>query len=80
MKIGFFGQMGERLGREVEIDAARAPTVAALRTLVAEAYPDAADQLLSPTLKACVDDSIVDDDAVLKGSERVEFFPPLSGG
>lgn len=80
MKIGFFGSMGERIGREVDIDASNVGTLAELRNLLAAAFPEAAVQLLSPTLKACVDDSIVDDKLALSGQERIEFFPPLSGG
>lgn len=80
MKIGFFGSMGERIGREIEIDASHVGTVAGLRNLLANTYPYAAGLLLSPTLKACIDDSIVDDKRALSGQERIEFFPPLSGG
>lgn len=80
MKIGLFGSIGERLGREIEVDAAGAASVAELRERLAKSYPDATDLFLSPTLKACIHDSMVGEDAPLAGVERVEFFPPLSGG
>lgn len=80
MQIGFYGSIGDRLGRELVFDAAGAASVAALRQALAAAFPDAAEQLMSPGLKPCIGDCIVDDGHPLDGVERVEFFPPLSGG
>lgn len=80
MQIGFFGSIGERLGREMVFDTAGARSVGELRNKLAEAYPAAAESLRSPGLKACIGDEMVDEDHMLDGVERVEFFPPLSGG
>lgn len=81
MRVCFFGKMGEAIGREVEIEIpGSAGTVAGLRGLLAEHYPDAADALTDLGLKACIADAIVNDDHPIAGVEQVEFFPPLSGG
>ncbi len=81
MRICFFGKMGEVIGREVEIEiSASTATVAGLRRLLAEQFPDAADALGGARLRACIADAIVHDSHSIAGVERVEFFPPLSGG
>jgi molybdopterin synthase sulfur carrier subunit len=80
MKIGFFGSLREAIGDECEIDAERGETVAQLRLRLAALHPRAAPELLGPRVRACVGDTIVGDDFALRGNERVEFLPPLSGG
>ena len=81
MKVQFFGRMTERLGREVEVDVPeRGCSVADLRRRLAELHPRAETELLSPTLRACVDDAIAGDDRIVREGSEVAFFPPLSGG
>ena len=81
MDILFFGRLGERIGREVSIEPPSGGcTVRELRGLLASLYPDAAAEMTSPSLRACVDDTIVGDEFPIAEGGRVEFFPPLSGG
>lgn len=80
MKIGFFGKLRDSLGDEREIAAQEGETVARLRLRLAGLHPQAASDLLSPRVRACIADTIVGEDRVLGGDERVEFLPPLSGG
>ncbi|HLL31224.1 MAG TPA: MoaD/ThiS family protein [Allosphingosinicella sp.] len=80
MKIGFFGKLREVLGDECELAAVEEETVAQLRTRLARLHPQAAGDLLSPRVRACVGDEIVAEDFLIAGQERVEFLPPLSGG
>ena len=80
MKIGFFGRLRDSLGDEREIAAEAGETVARLRIRLAGLHPEAAQDLLSPRVRACVADRIVGEDFLLGGHERVEFLPPLSGG
>ena len=80
MKIGFFGRLRDSLGDECEVPAAKGETVAQLRIRLAGLHPDAAGDLLSPRVRACVGDEMVGEDFRLAGQERVEFLPPLSGG
>jgi len=81
MRIGFFGRLGERIGREVDLDLpADACTVADLRLHLARQFPAASGDLASGSLRACVDEAIVPDSHVVRPGQRVEFFPPLSGG
>jgi sulfur-carrier protein len=79
--ILFFGKLGEQIGREVSVEPP--PTgysVRELRGLLASLYPHAAADLTSPSLKACVNDAVVDEDFRVDAQGSVEFFPPLSGG
>ena len=80
MKIGFFGRLREALGDEREVAGEAGETVAQLRSRLAGLHPEAAGELLSPRVRACVADTIVGEDFPLGGQERVEFLPPLSGG
>ena len=80
MKVGFFGKLRDSLGDERELGAEEGETVAGLRMRLARLHPDAAGDLLSPGVRACVGESIVGEDFPLAGQERVEFLPPLSGG
>ena len=80
MEIAFFGRLRDALGDEREIEAEQGETVARLRARLAALHPEAARDLLSPAVRACVADSIVGEDFRIGGQERVEFLPPLSGG
>jgi molybdopterin converting factor small subunit len=80
MKIGFFGRLRDELGDEREVAAEEGETVARLRIRLAGLHPQAAQDFLSPRVRACVADTIVGEDFLLGGHERIEFLPPLSGG
>ena len=81
MKISFFGRLGDRIGREIDVDLPGfGCSVADLRRHLAELYPAAADDLGARTVRACVDEAIVPDTYTIEPGQRVEFFPPLSGG
>lgn len=80
MKILFFGKLRDMLGEARELDAERNETVAGLRRRLADLHPEAARDLLSLRVRACVADTIVGEDFVVGGHEQVEFFPPVSGG
>jgi sulfur-carrier protein len=81
VKILFFGSLGERIGRELDIELDEPGcTVAELRGRLAEALPAAAGLLTSPSVRACIDREMAGEAArVLPGNE-VAFVPPLSGG
>lgn len=80
MKIRFYGRLGEKLGREIDIDLpGGANSVSQLRNILAERFPEASTELLERT-RACVADTIVGEAYRLADSNTVEFFPPLSGG
>ena len=80
MKVFFFGRLKEALGEVLEVPDQPAEKVGDLRRRLAECHPAAAHDLLSPRVRACVDDVIVGEDYALARQARVEFFPPLSGG
>ena len=80
MKILFYGKLRDAVGDERELALEEGETVARLRLRLAELYPHAARDLLSPGVRACVSDTIVAESFILTPHERVEFLPPLSGG
>ena len=81
MKIGFYGRLAERIGREIEVEPPGGDgSVAALRRQLADRFPGAAADLASPSVRACVDAAIVPDTHVVQPGQRVDFLPPLSGG
>lgn len=81
MRILFFGRLGDRLGRETEVELPPSVrTIADLRRWLAQARPEVGEEFLGRTLRACVDDVIVGDDAPVGEENEVAFFPPLSGG
>ena len=81
MDILFFGKLGDTIGRKVTIETPPGGcSVAELRNLLASLYPQAAADLASPSLRACIEDRIVDEGFRVDADRTVEFFPPLSGG
>jgi molybdopterin converting factor small subunit len=80
LKIKFYGQLGEKLGGEIEFALPpETATVVELRNMLAGMFPDAAGELLIKS-RACIADAIVEEDRALADAQLVEFFPPLSGG
>ena len=80
MRISLFGKLGDLIAREISFDEGHAATVGALREALAQAYPDAADDLLSPRVRACVNDKVVSDSETLAPGDEVALLPPVSGG
>ena len=81
MRILFFGRLGDRIGRDAEIELPPdVRTVADLRQLLARLKPEVGREFLGGTFRACVDDTIVADDAAVSERSEVAFFPPVTGG
>ena len=81
MKILFYGRVGDMVGREARVERPSEPaTVRELRRVLAEMHPHASEELMKPSLRACVGDTLVGEDFRVADAETVEFFPPLSGG
>ena len=72
MKIGFYGMLAERFGREVQLDLPEGASVAALRARF--------DGLDPATVRALVNDELAGEDAQVGPGDRLDFLPPLSGG
>jgi len=79
MRVTFYGKLADRLKRTVDIDGP-ARTVGEVRARLAERFPDSRDDLLAPSLKACIKDLIVGNDHPVARDTLIEFFPPVSGG
>ena len=72
-RIGFYGRLTERFGREIEVDLPdEGCTVADLRTRFEGLDP--------ATIRACVNDALAGEDSLVRPGDRVDFLPPLSGG
>ena len=81
LRILFYGKLVDLLDREVEIDWPREDgSVGTVREQLAALHPRARDELLMPSLRACVGDALVDDGFAVSAGDTIEFFPPVSGG
>lgn len=79
--IELCGRLADRAGAilTLELDAASC-SVAELRAALATAHPSLAADMASARVRACVDEVIVTDDAVVAAGQAIAFFPPVSGG
>jgi molybdopterin converting factor small subunit len=80
LKITLYGKLGEAVGREIAFDDMPGRTVAHLRRTLAERHPALAADLLSPRVRACVNDALVGEDWVLSRGDELALLPPVSGG
>ena len=79
MQVRFYGRLAQQIADEIALDC-RACTVGEVREMVAANYPDSSSDMRSQLVRACVGDSLVDEDFRLDGAQPVEFFAPVSGG
>ncbi|WP_057884173.1 MoaD/ThiS family protein [Tsuneonella troitsensis] len=81
LTVFLFGKLGDSMGRELSFDGELVGrTIGALRLALASQYPVASADLLSPRVRACVNDAIVDDGHLLCPGDEVSLLPPVSGG
>ena len=79
--ILFFGRLGDQFGRAVDVELPGAGcTIGALRALLIETLEGAEDILRQKSVRACVDQQIVSDNAFVRAGQEIAFLPPLSGG
>ena len=81
MKVLLFGKLADKAGREIEVDLPEAGcTVAELRDRLCRERPGLAADLSSPAIKACIDQQMAAEEALVLPGHEVAFIPPLSGG
>lgn len=80
MKITLYGKLGEAIGREISVDDMAGRTVSDLRHRLAEQHGALAADLLSPRVRACVNDAVVEEDRVIGPNDELALLPPVSGG
>ena len=80
MKVLFYGRLAEMIGPELEVDQAAGCSIEQLRERLISQYPGSEEPLRNKRARACVRDSIVQDDYVVRTGDKVEFLPPVSGG
>ena len=75
------GVRSDALGARVNVAIPEAGcSVAEARAAIAAAHPALAQDMASRRVRACVDDSIVGDDAWVTPAQSLALFPPVSGG
>ena len=80
MRITLYGKLGEAIGREIACDELVGCTIAQARRALAERHPQVAPDLLSPRVRACIDNAIVGEEAIIAPGDAVALLPPVSGG
>jgi molybdopterin synthase sulfur carrier subunit len=79
--ILFFGRLGDQFGRAIDVELpGDGCTVGVLRALLLETLDGADETLSHKSVRACVDQEIVSDDAFVRAGQEIAFLPPLSGG
>jgi molybdopterin synthase sulfur carrier subunit len=80
IRVLLFGRLRDVAGwRETAIEPAPA-TLAGLKGVIAERWPDLATALAGPGVQAAVDRGLVRGDAALYPGAEVAFMSPMSGG
>lgn len=81
LRIELCGRLADACGREVEVDL---PTeglpVADLIAALGSAYPSLAEALGRGHIRACLNETIVPPDTVVRANDNFALFPPVSGG
>ena len=81
LQVELCGRLADLADDVVDVEVPNAGiSIADLRAALADAYPALADAILGPKVRACVDEVLVDDAAMVRAGQVVAFFPPLSGG
>ncbi|RAL26089.1 molybdopterin converting factor subunit 1 [Thermoflavimicrobium daqui] len=78
MKILFFAQLGEQLGKSLEFPSSSTITVSQLREKLSEQYP-----LHQEQIQACmvaINQSYATNNTRIKPDDTVALIPPVSGG
>ncbi|GAA4010242.1 hypothetical protein GCM10022280_04310 [Sphingomonas swuensis] len=76
VEVRFYGRLAELGGRTRTVEVAEGCTLADLRRELGGAWPALADR----GVRACLDDCLAADDAVILEGQAVEFLPVVSGG
>ncbi len=80
IKVLLFGRLRDVAGwRETAVEPAP-PTLAGLKRVIAERWPDLAEALAGPGVQAAVNRGLVRGDTRLGPGAEVAFMPPMSGG
>ena len=81
MKILFFAKLREQLGNpSADITVDSPTTIGAVREALAQQYADQAALFATNASLAAVNQTMVNDDAVVHQGDEVAFFPPVTGG
>ena len=81
LQVELCGRLSDLAGDVVDVEIPNAGLkIGELRATLAVLHPALADSILGPKVRACVDDMMVDDAAIVRAGQVVAFFPPLSGG
>lgn len=81
LTIRLFGELAERLGRELVLQLPPSGVrVGDLRRRLAETLGAAAEPLLRPNVRVCVDQVLAPDSAWVRPGQEVALMPTFSGG
>jgi molybdopterin converting factor small subunit len=79
LTVRFYGRLADRFGASLDVPIdERCRSVGDLRGVLDEG-PDGVG-LMSPSIRAVMNDEFVADDHPLSSGNEIEFFAPLSGG
>ena len=81
LNVELCGRLADACGRMVELDLPEEEVpVSVMFTALAAAYPSLAPSIASGRVRACVNEALVGPDSLVRASDEVALFPPVSGG
>lgn len=79
IRVLFFGRLQDDLGlRSLEWEGAG--SVEQLRLLIAHQFAPAGEALLSPGVRAAINQTLVGEAAMVVSGDELAFLPPVTGG
>ena len=81
VELRYFASLREALGARETVEVAAGTTLGALRDqLIARGGEHARCLARGRAVRAALDQTMADDDALLRDGAEVAFFPPVTGG
>ena len=81
MDVLLYGRLGDLVGRRIAVELPEGGcAIAELREIIAARHPQLREEIIRERVRACVDDKIVSPGFRISPDQRIEFFPPVSGG
>ncbi|MGA9174344.1 MAG: MoaD/ThiS family protein [Thermoactinomyces sp.] len=78
IRILCFAEIGERLGKSINITAGENLSISSLRQLLCDQYPECKE--LIETCLIAVNQEYANEDTVVGAKDEVALIPPISGG
>ena len=81
IEVELCGRLADACGPSLRLNIPDAGlSVSSLLTGLGHTYPPIGDALDRIRVRACINEAVVDNEAVVRPGDRIALFPPVSGG